>query len=137
MVPRMVSVMLSYEAERLTIGELFHNAKLKRGRGYFATREERRFGITRLKNETEDIVCHVSGTLARLYNPDEHIGKDIKQIRRELAEKLQPKLNAVKAKYKLSESGAAGAKSLIELIKALDSNPSATPSTIPAGMLAY
>lgn len=83
------------------------------------------------------IVCHVSGTLARLYNPDEHIGKDIKQIRRELAEKLQPKLNAVKAKYKLSESGAAGAKSLIELIKALDSNPSATPSTIPAGMLAY
>lgn len=28
MVPRMVSVMLSYEAERLTIGKLFHNAKL-------------------------------------------------------------------------------------------------------------
>jgi len=133
MVPRMVSVMLSYEAERLTIGKLFHNAKLKRGRGYFATREERRFGITRLKNETEDIICHVSGTLARLYNPDEHIGKDIKQIRRELAEKLQPKLDAVKAKYKLSESGAAGAKSLIELIKALDSNPSAAPVTIPAG----
>nr|HPM11296.1 helicase C-terminal domain-containing protein [Paludibacter sp.] len=52
---------------------------------------------------------------------------------RELAEKLQPNMDAVKAKYKLSESGAAGAKSLIELIKALDSNPSAAPATIPAG----
>ena len=36
MVPRMVSVMLSYEAERLTIGKLFHDARFKRGRGYFA-----------------------------------------------------------------------------------------------------
>ena len=63
MVPRMVSVMLSYESERLTIGKLFHNTKLKRGRGYFANREERRFGITRLKNETEDIVCYVSTPL--------------------------------------------------------------------------
>lgn len=132
MVPRMVSVMLSYEAERLTIGKLFHNEKLKRGRGYFASKEEKRFGITRLKNETEDIVCHVSATLAQLYNPDEYVGKDIKQIQRELAEKLQPKLEAVKVRYKISEKGATSAKTLIELIKALDNNPAAAPKTIPA-----
>lgn len=136
MVPRMVSAMLSYEAERLTIGKLFHNAKLKRGRGYFATREERRFGITRLKNETEDLVCHVSSTLAELYNPAEHIGKDIKQIRKELTEKLQPKLDAIKEKYSLFESGAAGAKALLELIKELDNNAAAMPKTIPVGAAA-
>jgi hypothetical protein len=133
MVPRMISVMLSYEAERLTIGKLFHNAKIKRGRGYFASKEERRFGITRLKNETEDIICHVSRTLARLYRPEEHIGKDIKQIRKELAEKLQPQVDAVKAKYKLNESGTAGAKAMIELIRALDHKTSAMPTTIPTG----
>ena len=55
------------------------------------------------------------------------------KIRKELTEKLQPKLDAVKAKWKFSESGSAGAKSLIELIKALDNNASATPTTIPAG----
>ena len=133
MVPRMVSVMLSYEAEQMTIGTLFRNARLKRGRGYFATKEERRFGVTRLRNETEDIVCHVSDTLARLYNPDEHIGKDIKQIRKELSEKLQPRVVAIKEQYKITESRAAGAKSLIEIIKVLDNNISEIPSTIPAG----
>lgn len=133
MVPRMVSVMLSYEAEQLTIGTLFRNARLKRGRGYFATKDDRRYGITRLNGETKDIVCHVSDTLARLYNPDEHIGKDIRQIRKELSEKLQPKVAAIKEQYKISESRAAGAKSLIELIKVLDNNISEIPSTIPAG----
>lgn len=135
MVPRMISVMLSYEAERLTIGKLFHNVKIKRGRGYFASKEERRFGISRLKNETEDIICLVSGTLARLYKPEENIGKDIKLIRKELAEKLQPKVDAIKGKYKLSESGTAGAKAMIEIVKALDHNVSAVPTTIPAGVV--
>ncbi|MGB4661745.1 MAG: DEAD/DEAH box helicase family protein, partial [Mobilitalea sp.] len=72
MVPRMISLMLSYEAERLTIGKLFHGANTKRGRGYFASKEERRYGITRLKNETDEILCYVSRTLARIYQPDNY-----------------------------------------------------------------
>jgi hypothetical protein len=135
MVPRMIAVMLSYEAERLTIGKLFHDAKIKRGRGYFASREERRFGISRLKNESADIICLVSETLARLYKMEEHIGKDIKQIRKELSEKLQPQVNAVKVKYNLTESGTAGAKVMIELIKALDHDESARPTAIPTGVV--
>ena len=135
MVPRMISVMISYESERLTIGKLFHNARLKRGRGYFATKEERRFGISRLKNETEDIVCIVSNTLARLYCSNEHIGKDIKQIRKELALKLEPQIEAIKKKYNLTESGTAGAKALIEIIKALDNQASAAPTVIPLGVV--
>lgn len=64
MVPRMISVMLSYESERLTIGKLFNNAKSHRWRGYFVNKgkAERRFGIGRLQREAEDIVC-----FARLY----------------------------------------------------------------------
>jgi len=137
MVPRMISVMLSYESERLTIGKLFHNARMKRGRGYFASKEERRFGITRLKYESEDILCHVSKTLVRLYNPQAHMGKDIKQIRRDLLVELQPLIDRVKEKYNLSESRTAGAKAMIELIKALDKDPTAKPTTIPAGAANY
>jgi len=135
MVPRMVSVMLSYEAERMTIGKLFHNAKLKRGRGYFATKEERRFGISRLKNETEDILCLVSRTLAKLYSPGNHIGQDIRQIRKNLAAMLEPKLEAVKKKYHLTESGNVGAKALIEIIKALDNRPFAAPTAISTNVV--
>ena len=137
MVPRMVSVMLSYESERMTIGKQFHNAKLKRGRGYFATREERRFGIGRLKKETEDIICLVSRTLASLYSPGDYIGQDIdiRQIRKELASKLAPKLDAVKKKYHLTKSGNAGAKVLIEVIKALDNCASAAPTAIPSNAI--
>ena len=133
MVPRMVSVMLSYEAERMTIGKLFHNARTKRGRGYFATREERRYGISRLKNESEDILCLVSHTLARLYSPADYIGWDIRQMRKDLTAKLSPKLEAIKNKYGIVESGNAGAKALIEVIKALDNRPIAAPTVIPTG----
>ena len=133
MVPRMLSVMLSYEAERMTIGKLFHNTKKKRGRGYFATREERRYGISRLKNESEDILCLVSHTLAQLYSPADYIGWDIRQIRKDLNAKLSPKLDAIKKKYGISESGVAGAKVLIEVIKALDNREFAAPTAIPTG----
>jgi len=133
MVPRMLSVMFSYEAERMTIGKLFHNAKKKRGRGYFATREERRYGISRLKNESEDILCLVSHTLARLYSPTDYIGWDIRQIRKDLTAKLSPKLEAIKTKYDIGESGIAGAKALIEVIKALDNRQFAAPTAIPTG----
>jgi len=137
MVPRMISVMLSYEAERLTIGKLYHDASLKRGRGYFATREERRYGISRLKNETEDIICYISPFLASLYKPEDHIGKPIKQLRRELTDKIILSIDAVKQKYELNESGTAGAKAMIELIHALDHQQHAKPTVIPVGAVEH
>ena len=132
MVPRMISIMLSYESERLTIGKLFHNAKFKRDRGYFATKEERRFGITRLKNESEDIICLVSDTLAKLYNPKEHMGKDIKGLRKEIKSVLQKKLSILQEKRNLPISPTAGAQALIQCIKALDGELDAHPATIPS-----
>ena len=132
MVPRMISIMLSYESERLTIGKLYHNAKLKRGRGYFATKEERRYGIARLKNESEEIVCHVSGTLARLYKPEKHIGKSLKTIRSEIKAELNKKLAELQSKRKLPISNTAGAQALIQCIMALDCDIHANPTVIPA-----
>jgi hypothetical protein len=135
MVPRMLSVMLSYEAERLTIGKLFHNARLKRGRGYFASKEERRYGISRLKNEMEDIICLTSNTLAKLYCPEDHNGKNLKQLKRELAEVLHPKLESLKKIYNLTESKVAGAKAVIDLVNALDHPESSRPTIYPVDAL--
>ena len=131
MVPRMVSVMLSYEAERRTIGTLFNSAKRKRGRGYFASKEERRFGIGRLKRESEEIICLVSEKLAKLYCPEECISVDIKTLRKEIQAKLRPMLDALKEDWKIEDDPRAGAADLIECIKALDGDPEAHPTEMP------
>ena len=132
MVPRMISVMLSYEIERRTIGKLYHDAKTKRGRGYFATREERRFGVGRLKNESEDIVCLVSDTLASLYHPKEYLNADLSDVRKAVSVKVQSKLDTLRAKKNLPVSRTAGAQMLIQCIKALDRDPTANPTAIPS-----
>jgi len=131
MVPRMISVMLSYESERLTIGELFHHAERKRGRGYFATREERRFGITRLKDETEEILCTVSDTLANLYQPEKQFGTDIQELKKEISGEIKTKLELLQRKRNLPISQSAGAQVLIQCIKALDGDLDARLSAIP------
>ena len=132
MVPRMISVMLSYEAERRTIGALFHNAKIKRGRGYFASKEERRFGITRLKNESEDVVCLASDFLANLYQPEKYLGTDIKSLRKEIRSEIETQLTNLKEKRNLPVSQAAGAQALIQCVKALDHDFDAHPTVVPA-----
>ena len=130
MVPRMVSIMLSYEAERLTIGKLFNSAKARRGRGYFATKEERRYGISRLKRDTEDIICLVSDTLADLYHPEKTLGGDLRTIRREVQATLQVKLDKLKAQG-IYEDPKAGSADLIECIRVMDGDMEAHPVGIP------
>lgn len=131
MVPRMISIMLSYESERLTIGRLCHSAKKPRERGYFASREERRFGIGRLKREWEEIICLVSPTLADLYCPEEWLGSDLDTLLRELKKRLKPRVVDLRMKWNIKENQKAGAGDLAECIRALDGDPSACPSQMP------
>lgn len=131
MVPRMISIMLSYESEQLTIGKLFNNIRKKRGRGYFATKEEQRYGIGRLKYETEDLVCSTSEFLANLYSPYDYMGMDIVDIRKELSIKIKPEIDRIKNEFNITTSRTAGAKALIELIRALDKDETAEPAAIP------
>ena len=135
MVPRMISIMLSYEAERLTIGKLFNSAKAHRGRGYFATREERRYGISRLKNDTEEIICLVSDTLAGLYRPEETLGSELRAIRREVQAKLRVKLDELKQARGIFEDPKAGSADLVACIRVLDGDPDAHPIGIPRGAI--
>lgn len=130
MVPRMISIILSYESERRTIGELFHRTRQRR-RGYFATREERRFGITRLKNETREIVCLTSDTLAGLYQPEEYLDKDIDAVRGSVKKELEQKVERLRKICGIELRDSAGSQTLIQCVKALDGDLSAAPSAIP------
>lgn len=127
MVPRMIAVMLSYEAERRTIGKLYHDASLKWGRGYFASKEERRYGVARLREESEAIVTLPSSTLAACYCPEEHLGRDIAYVRREVGKKVRARLEALQKERGLPMRGTAGAQSLAACIQTLDGLPEGTP----------
>ena len=133
MVPRMISVMLSYEAERLTIGKLFNSTKTHRGRGYFAMSDKRRYGISRLKGDTEEIICYVSDTLADLYRPEETLGNDLRSIRREIRSRLSLKLDDLKRVYGIAEDPKAGSADLIGCIRLMDGDKDAHPVGIPRG----
>lgn len=132
MVPRMISVMLSYEAEQRTIGKLFRSTKSKCGRGYFASKEERRYGIARLKNETEEIVCLPSPFLASLYDPKKQLGADVNVLRREIAAQIRERLQELQKKRNIPVSSTAGAQALMQCIRALDCDHNANPTQIPA-----
>jgi len=130
-VPRMIAVMMSYEAELRTIGQLYEKETTKRDRGYFATKEDRRYGISRLKNETEEIVSYPSKFLAKLYNPIEYMGQNLKEILKDLKSKIKFKLDEQITKYNLTRSGVGGAKALLELLMAIDGDDTISPKVLP------
>ncbi len=134
MVPRMVSTLLSYEAERLTIGKLFHNTEAKRGRGYFATKEERRYGVLRLKDEPEEVICYPCKYLAKLYSPKEHLGKNVGTLRKDLSLQIKKKLDEIRDKHDIPVYGSVTAKTIINAMKLLDNDSESKLSATPDGI---
>lgn len=130
MVPRMIAAMISYEAELRTIGKLYSEENTKRGRGYFATKEDRRYGISRLRNETEEIMTYPSKFLESLYNPKEYMGQNLNNIIKDIKSKIRFKLNEIKGNYKFAERGG-GAKALLELLHVIDGNGTDLEVVIP------
>jgi hypothetical protein len=91
MVPRMIATLLSYEAERLTVGKLYYKETDKTGKDYFA---KTRFPLRRLKfnqDGAQPIFCllYPSVTLSRMYNPIEYMGKEIRSIIKEIRGKIK------------------------------------------------
>lgn len=104
MVPKMIAGIISYESERLTIGKLYRGEKEKAGKGYFTEEAKRKFLRPRLIEERSKTLTLASKTLANMFNPLDHIGKNIKDIRLELEKKVIDKLNEIKNKYGIGES---------------------------------
>jgi hypothetical protein len=108
MAPRAVAAMLSYEAERLTVGELVKKSPNpdRENRSYFPYGKKVRFPSPRLKfNMREGVPASMSlmtllypcVTLAKLYNPIQALNQGLtrRQIESELRKKIEDLLDKI------------------------------------------
>lgn len=114
MVPRMIGSMISYEAERLTIGKLSHQVKNqdRKNAHYFAEGSKRypvsrlRFNVTNGEARGMSLFCllYPSYTLSSMYEPIDCMNQKLSldQIERIIRKRLMEKLNVLSDQYALS-----------------------------------
>ena len=134
MVPRMVSCMMSFSAERLVTKGLRKN---KRRPGRYFREVERtnsyRYGANRLSRfkDGENPLCHVSTRLADLYNPTDYLGWEIAAIRRALTPSVEELVKGVADRYNIPFMGRGSAADLTLLMRLIDGErPDALPDSI-------
>lgn len=108
MVPRAIATLLSYEAERLTIGKLIRKTPRTghESRSYFAKKRfpapRIRFALKDNKPENMNHLCllYPSASLASLYNPIDATNRrlSLPQIRTEIGQKLKDQLEQMKSR---------------------------------------
>lgn len=100
MVPRMVGALISYEAERLTIGKLAEQAKKegRRNTNYFRDGKKRRFPASRLHGGSELYLLYPSKVLSELYDPIacHNEGLTLADIKKRIKGRLQELLVGMK-----------------------------------------
>jgi hypothetical protein len=105
MVPRMIASLVSYEAERRSVGRLVALNKDKKNTTYFAPNSKRfpvarlRFNIENDTPQTMSLFCllYPSQTLSDIYNPINSInnGQKLNDIESELQDIIEDKLNSL------------------------------------------
>lgn len=111
MVPRMIGALVSYEAERLTVGKLVHQIKNqdKKNTGYFAD-GSRRYPVARLRFNVSNgevrgmslfALLYPSKTLSDIYLPIESLNnhESLEVIEKSVRLKLKEKLAIIEEKY--------------------------------------
>ena len=115
MVPRMISVMMSYYAERYTFGEL-KNRKTADLRD--ASAKKSRYGESRLRADgILEYPCH---TLAEMFKPAEFYGERLETIRKAIKQKLSERLEQCDFIRQLPRKARGNAKMIINIMKLLD-----------------
>lgn len=110
MVPKMIGSMISYEAERRTVGVLSNDEKLKSDNNKYFTEAKLRYPPARLrfnvsKGEPRGMymfcLLYPSETLAEVYKPIDYlnVGYSLSEIREELKAKIERLLKPVIDKY--------------------------------------
>lgn len=121
MVPRMLATLLSYEAERLTVGkrhELTYEAI--RGVKYGFQGEDGKY-----------IVRFISSVLASFYNPEDYYGFDLKDVIANVRRKVNELLDDVAKKFELERHGrntASAIRKLLGLIEGIDTSKNSEDS---------
>lgn len=123
MVPRMISCMVSYEAERRVIKGLWTFGR--RPGNYFKGEErtnKNRYAANRLGRfkDGDNPICHVCRYLADLYIPSEHLGEDVNEIKKVLIPAVRERVEGIKKTYGIPVKERAAMADLTLLMKLLD-----------------
>lgn len=113
MVPRMIATLISYEAERKTVGKLAAQNTNKQNITYFSPNNKRypvarlRFNISDNEPKAMSLFCllYPSAKLASLYNPIECLNKgmSLKDIEKDLGRKIATLLSAYQGTGRVDE----------------------------------
>lgn len=131
MVPRMISCMVSYEAERRVMKGLL--AQGRRPGNYFRAElgtKKNRYAANRLSKfkEGENPICYVSEYLAGLFVPSEHLGEDVGAIKRALTPGVRERVTEIKEEYGIPVKERAAMADLTLLMRLLDGE---VPESLP------
>lgn len=117
MVPRMIAFMLSYEEERLTIGQGVEGASYTNQTGGQRLRDVNDNGDKDVKSKS--LFEYVSPYLANLYNPEESFGKEIDEIRSTIETEIRRKITE-NGEFTITPTGRCRSTYLLKLAKWLD-----------------
>lgn len=118
MVPRMISTMITYEAEREAIFSKYKKASY-----------EKKTGSNRLKKDTASILTYPSEFLASLYDPSESCGLKINSIKTAVRNKLNELLCGIPRTERRNYN------KILAVVKWLDNRDAEMPSDIPSNTI--
>lgn len=107
MVPRMISCMLSFEAERLTIKKAFDSANYVN-----------KTGANRIIDNKDGWMLYPCKYLAGLYEPEKYYGKTIDEIRKRISSIIEERLKLIPTTERQSS-----ADTIYQLMLELDNEP--------------
>lgn len=118
MVPRMISTLLTYEAERTVIFSKYKKARYKASTGE-----------NRIKGEAKNLLTFPSKYLAGLYKPEEYFGRPVREIR----DIMRRRIGADLAGIGVSERRSYG--KILAALKWLEDREQPKPEEIPANTI--
>lgn len=132
MIPRMLSVMLSYEAEQRVLRTLIGRGK-RPGAYYKETKTHGRYGSNRLSALKDDLnpLMYPCRFLSGLYNPAEFLGNDIEVIRCHIKNKITEWLDAWMTENGLSFRDKNNSSFLCLIMKHMDYLECELPEYVP------
>ncbi len=117
MVPRMISVMMSYYEELYTFGELKkQNQELR-----YISQKKNRYGENRLR--ADGLLEYPSQTLAACYQPADFFGERLTMIKKVVKQRIQDMLSIDDVIRPIPQNGRNNAKMILALMNVLDGEP--------------
>ena len=126
MVPRMVSIMLSYYSEQKVLREL-----ISRGKRPGPYCKDKRYGANRLKDEDNPLMCPCQ-YLANCYKPEKYMGQEIADVKAIVRQSVDSWLDIWKAETGIGIQNKNNSVYICRLMELMDGKDVELPEYVPA-----